>query len=96
VWNILPAIRKEFAKNLIKDHNLTQRKVANLLGITEAAVSRYVSGKRGLLEISDKKILNEISKSSKRIFNGNNKIVVIEICRICNLLKSSELVKSII
>jgi predicted transcriptional regulator len=95
VWNILPAIRKEFAMNLIKNHKLTQRKVANLLGITEAAISRYVSGKRGLLVISDKKILNEILKSTNRIVEGNNKTVFAEICRICTLLKSSKLVINI-
>ncbi len=95
VWNILPVIRKELAKNLIKNHKLNQRKVAGMLGITEAAVSRYVSGKRGLLEISDKKILREISLSADRIVKGDDKLVLVEICRICNLLKSIELVKNI-
>jgi len=45
VWYLLPLIRKEFAKSLIKDHGLTQRKAAEKLGITEAAVSQYVSKK---------------------------------------------------
>jgi hypothetical protein len=95
VWNILPAIRKEFAKNLIKKHKLNQREVAKKLGITEAAVSRYVSGKRGLFEISDKNILKEISISTARIAKGNDKIMVEEICRICRLLKSTKLIKDI-
>ncbi len=88
VWNILPTIRREFAKNLIKNHKLAQRKVADILGLTEAAVSRYVSGKRGLLEISDKNFLKEISKSTNRIVKGEKKTMLIEICRICTLLKS--------
>jgi predicted transcriptional regulator len=95
VWNILPAIRKEFAKKLIKNHELTQRKVANILGITEAAVSRYVSGKRGLFEITDKKILREIKISTDRIIRDDNKTVIKEICRICTLLKSTDLIKDI-
>ena len=33
VWNIVPIIRKEFAKNLIENHGLNQRKVAEKLGI---------------------------------------------------------------
>jgi predicted transcriptional regulator len=93
VWNILPVIRKEFAKNLIEIHGFNQRKVANVLGITEAAVSRYVSGKRGYLEITDNTILEEIQKSTNRIIKGKDKTVWVEICRICNLLKSSELAK---
>ena len=95
VWNVLPVIRKEFAKNLIENHGLNQRKVADVLGITESAVSRYVSGKRGNLEISDNKILKEIQKSTNRIVERNDKTVLVEICRICNLLKSCELVKGI-
>jgi predicted transcriptional regulator len=88
VWNILPAIRSELAKILIKKHKLTQRKVASLLGITEAAVSRYLAGKRGLFEISDITILKEISKSAGRIIKGDYKTMAIEICRICTLIKT--------
>jgi hypothetical protein len=95
VWNVVPIIRKEFAKNLIKNHDLTQRKVANKLGITEAAVSRYVSGKRGLLEISDDEILKEIKESAKRIAKENGPSVIEETCRICRLLKSREFIDGI-
>lgn len=95
IWNILPVIRKEFAKSLIENHRFNQRKVADVLGLTEAAVSRYLSGKRGNSEISDNKILEEIQKSTNRIVEGNDTTVLAEICRICTLLKSSELVKSI-
>jgi hypothetical protein len=95
VWNVVPIIRKEFAKNLIKNHDLTQRKVANKLGITEAAVSRYVSGKRGLLEISDDEILKEIKESAKRIAKENGPTVIEETCRICRLLKSREFINGI-
>ena len=57
VWNVVPIIRKEVTLKLIKNHGLTQRKAAKKLGITEAAISRYVSGKRGALEITNKKVL---------------------------------------
>lgn len=95
VWNVVPIIRKEFAKNLIKTYNLNQRKVAEKLGITESAVSRYVSGKRGAIEISDDNILQEIKKSAKRIAKENSTTVIEETCRICRLLKSHEFVEGI-
>ena len=95
VWNIVPIIRKEFAKNLIENHGLNQRKVADKLGITESTVSRYVSGKRGILEITDNEILDEIRKSSKKIVNENGSTVIEETCRICRLLKSKEFVEGI-
>ena len=83
VWNVVPIIRKEFAKNLIKNHGLNQRKVADKLRITESAVSRYVSGKRGALEITDDEILEEIKKSTRRIAAENGSTVVEETCRVC-------------
>jgi len=95
VWNVVPAIKKEFAKNLIENHGLTQRQVADKLGTTEAAISRYVSGKRGLLEITDNEILKEINESVKRIVKESGTVVIEEMCRICRLLKSRELVKGI-
>ena len=95
VWNIVPIIRKEFAKNLIENHGLNQRKVADKLGITESAVSRYMSGKRGILEITDDEILEEIKLSANKIAAENGSTVIEETCRICRLLKSKEFVEGI-
>ncbi|OGS39810.1 MAG: hypothetical protein A3K77_00010 [Euryarchaeota archaeon RBG_13_31_8] len=89
VWHILPVIRKELTKKLVTTYGFTQRKTAIRLGITDAAVSRYLSGERGNIEISNNKILKEINHSATVIAKGNKKIVIQEICRICGLLKSS-------
>ncbi|MCJ7571537.1 MAG: helix-turn-helix domain-containing protein [Candidatus Thermoplasmatota archaeon] len=95
VWEILPIIRKEFAKSLIKDHGLTQRKAAEKLGLTEASVSRYISGKRGEIKKLNKEIMQEIQKSTTRICKGDSLILVEEICRICDLFKSNGLIDNI-
>ena len=95
VWQILPAIRKKLTKDLIENHGFTQKKVANKLGTTEATVSRYLSGKRGKVEILDDKIMNEIKKSANRISKEDGIVVIEETCRICNLLKSTNYVKGI-
>jgi predicted transcriptional regulator len=87
VWYLLPLIRKEFAKSLIKDHGLTQRKAAEKLGITEAAVSQYVSKKRGDLKVTNAEIKREIKTSAKRIMNGDLQVMKTETCRICHLLR---------
>ncbi len=47
IWDILPAIRREFARILVEDFNLTQRETAKKLGVTESAVSQYMKFKRG-------------------------------------------------
>lgn len=88
VWYILPIIRKEFAKSLIKDHGLTQRKAAEILGINESAVSQYLSKKRAKTKALNTNLKKEIKQSTKRIVNGDKKILKTETCRICHLLQS--------
>ncbi|MBU0497210.1 MAG: helix-turn-helix domain-containing protein [Candidatus Thermoplasmatota archaeon] len=95
VWSVVPVIRKEFTKNLIESHHLSQRAVADKLGISEAAVSRYVSGKRGVLKITDIEILHEIRESSKRIAKEKGSAIIEETCRICRILKSKEFIDDI-
>jgi len=65
VQKVLPAIRAELARIMI-DEGLPQHQVANRLGLTKAAVSQYVSAKRGHevsfpTEIEGK--INELAKS---------------------------------
>ena len=43
---ILPEIRAAVAKELDEHYHLTQQKIANALGITQAAVSYYLNAKR--------------------------------------------------
>ncbi|MBI2112379.1 helix-turn-helix domain-containing protein [Candidatus Woesearchaeota archaeon] len=45
VWYVIPAIRKELTVDLVK-RGKSQRQVAKILGITEAAVSQYLKNKR--------------------------------------------------
>jgi len=95
VWHVLPAIRRELAKNMIEKHGLTQKEAAEKLGLTEAAVSRYKSGKRGYLEMPNGEIRKEIIKSVDKLINGGNTTVVIETCRICDILKSAGVIDKI-
>jgi hypothetical protein len=95
VWQILPAIRREIVRKLIQDFGLSQKEAAEKLGLTEAAVSRYVSGKRADFEIPNGKVSKEIKKSANKIIGGNKKTVINETCRICDILKSNNLIKEI-
>lgn len=45
-WRILPAISRELALRMEKD-GIERRRIALALGTTCAAVSQYISGKRG-------------------------------------------------
>ena len=57
-WFVLPAIRKELAMAM-KQENLEQKKIAKLLGVTEAAVSHYIKNKRGCDLKIDSKLKKE-------------------------------------
>ena len=83
VWHILPAIRRELSKVLVKEHKLTQKQVAELLGITEAAVSQYLKSKRAKDVVFDEQVLAQIRKSADKIIKKKNNLVP-EIQKICN------------
>lgn len=46
VWYIIPALRRELARVFIEEHHLSQKEAAELLGVTESAISQYFSSKR--------------------------------------------------
>ena len=95
VWSIVPLIKKEFAKNLVDNLGLTQRETALKLDTTEAAISRYMSGKRGVLELNDSEISDEIKKSAIIISKQNGQTAVNQICKICKLIRSKNLFENV-
>jgi len=80
VWYVLPAVRKGLVTEMIR-LGLNQKEAAERLGITEAAVSQYLSGKRGYDVTFDGNTKDEIRKSAKSIVAGGN--VISELNRIC-------------
>jgi predicted transcriptional regulator len=88
LWNLLPAVRKEIAKSMVYDFGLNQNEAAEKLDITPAAVCMYLSDKRGNIKIRDKKIINEIQTSAKKIINNKNIDLIKETCRLCKIIKS--------
>ena len=95
MWHILPVIRKEFARNLMKNYGLNQKQVAEVLGITPAAVCQYLSDKRGYYNITDDDIMYEIEKSTNILFHNGCERLVNETCRICTIIKSKGIVQKI-
>ena len=47
VKSALPALRASIAKTLMTKYGLTQMRIAELLGVTQTAISYYISNKRG-------------------------------------------------
>ena len=88
VWYIIPSLRRELAAALVKK-GLTQRRVAELLGVTEAAVSQYMSKKRAHEVVFGKEIRIEIGKAADAIAEGG--CVVAQVQRLCGLVKKKGL-----
>lgn len=84
---ILPAIRRELARVFIEEHGLRQKAAANLLGLTESAISQYQHSKRAKEVVFSNSIVNEIRLAAKRILadKANKQLLIGEMYRVSNL-----------
>ena len=91
VWYVLPAIRRELAKVMktkvvqradedgdMKDHKITQKEIARMLGVTEPAITQYLLRKKGQRSRGDqvdlpKEILTEIDRSADNMIEEYEK-----------------------
>jgi len=74
VWYVLPAIRRELAKTL-KEAGQSQKSIAQLLNVTEAAVSQYFNVKRAKEVKFNKEILTEVKKAAERIMKDSDAMI---------------------
>jgi predicted transcriptional regulator len=87
MWNGLPVIRKEIAERMIINFGVNQKKAAEKLGVTPAAICQYLAHKRGNTKIDDQELLKEITLSAERILNNADVDVMKETCRICKIFQ---------
>ncbi len=87
---ILPAIRAEIAIKLYREYGIKQIEISKILGITQGAVSHYLTSFRG----KEREIINNNPEIEKEM----NKLVSLMlrgefdeeiICRICKIINSS-------
>ena len=78
-WYILPSIRREISSYLKFQKSFKQKEIANILGITEAGVSQYLKGTRGVLRNNNNTIIElpdwikkEVSISCEAILKDLN------------------------
>ena len=91
IWYVLPSVRSELAKEMVK-LGLSQKEVASKLGISEAAISHYVKGKRGKKIILDREARNEIKKLAKELSTSDaNSSLIPKTCEICIKVRKSQI-----
>jgi len=99
VWYCVPMIKSELAKELVKNRGMKQGQVAELLGVTQAAVSQYVSKRRGKGRIKPtKNMLLEIKRFATCQVERNKgkcdpKDVQAFICKMCLMARKEGLLK---
>ncbi|HWS21109.1 MAG TPA: helix-turn-helix domain-containing protein [Methanoregula sp.] len=87
VRNLLPPMRAEMVSRLVHKQGLTQSDAAKCLGVTRAAVSQYMSKKRG---VSEGQISNELDSLIDRwalaVVTGESDLNLCDVCQ-CALKK---------
>ncbi|SES77783.1 hypothetical protein SAMN04488587_0933 [Methanococcoides vulcani] len=90
VQKVLPAIRAELARSMMVDHGCTQQQVADILGLSRAAVSQYVSAKRGAEVGFSEETIEEIRTFATKLVNGSSDKVLTEgMCNVCKFVQRS-------
>jgi len=88
VKTIIPCIRAVVARELVLNYGMTQVKVAEILGVTQGAVSQYVRGYRG--SSVDLEKVPEIRKLLDKLVDGlatgklREEEVMRLVCEICD------------
>jgi predicted transcriptional regulator len=95
VKSVIPAIRSAIARELTETHGLKQKEVAELLGVTQTAVSKYTSHCRGaIFEVTEVQGVQPIIKKTVLLLaNGeiNEYELAEKLCLVCGIIRQSGL-----
>jgi len=95
VKSVIPAIRSAIARELTQSYGLKQKEVAQLLGVTQTAVSKYTSHCRGaVLEVREVEDAQPVLKETVfSLANGDmTKYELAEkLCIVCRIIRHSGL-----
>jgi len=92
VKTVLPAVKAMMAREIVANHGLNEQQTAELLGLSQSAVSRYVNKERGnmLFTIENSnEILTLINQMiTSLIKEPNNKSEVLKLfCQTCQAIR---------
>ncbi len=96
VKTVAPAIRAVLAKKLLDEHDLKQEEAAEFLGISQAAISKYISKVRGkaldLDEVDEIQVWAE--KVAADLVSGkmSRPQLVSALCQACKLIRDKGLI----
>ena len=90
-FRYLPAMRAEVVARLIRRHGMSQSDAARRLGISRAAVSQYLSRKRGGMDIEMSQELDALIERWAMAVTGEEcHITLCDVCRCaCRIIPSA-------
>jgi predicted transcriptional regulator len=95
VKTVLPAVKAIMAREIVEKHGLNEQQTAQLLGLSQSAVSRYISKERGnLLAVEDSaEILALISQMvTFLVKEPTNKAEILKLfCQTCTAIREKGL-----
>lgn len=94
VWYVIPAIRSWIARTLIEDFDASYERVGKILGVSRAAISQYVKGKRAAKIKLPNELGTKIMNSCKILIKDETKSVD-EINKILDHMRSRGLTFSV-
>lgn len=98
--HILPAFRSMIAKGLIEHHGLTQVAAAKKLGTTQAAISYYLSSKRGERYVKQLENNPLVTSKIREIVKGleagtlSSEEVTDKLCDLCESVRNLNLINT--
>ncbi|MBS3071304.1 helix-turn-helix domain-containing protein [Candidatus Pacearchaeota archaeon] len=94
VWYLIPALRRELARIFLVKYGLNQKKAAEILGITESAISQYLNSKRGNEIKFAKNEVKQIEKGAEKIMKDEKSALKV-VYNLCLLFRESKVICSI-
>jgi len=88
--SILPSIRSMLAKKLVVEYGYTQTAAAKKLGLTQSALSRYLSMERGGRKELPQEVLSLIDATAKKLAESSipQEEFDLILCSICSKYRS--------
>jgi uncharacterized protein len=95
VKTVIPAVKAIMARSIVEKHGLNEKQTADILGLSQSAVSRYISRERGnLLNIeTTAEIISLIEQMVTHLMKEpNNKTKILNLfCQTCTAIRKKGL-----
>jgi predicted transcriptional regulator len=89
---VVPAVRLIIARELKIRYNMTESRIAETLGIAQAAVSKYLNGSYSerVGDTASKVDMEDVNRCIPKIVDGNKAELKKCICTVCNSMNKFE------